>query len=58
LITQLPDVVVAGGVALLEIGTDQADAVAALAPTGWAVAVHDDLAAWPRVVELTRPAIP
>jgi release factor glutamine methyltransferase len=56
LVAQLVGVVVPGGVALLEIGSDQADAVAALAPAGWAVAVHDDLAAWPRVVELTRPA--
>lgn len=56
LVDQLPVVVVPGGVALLEIGSDQADAVAALVPPGWDVAVHDDLAAWPRVVELTRPA--
>jgi release factor glutamine methyltransferase len=56
MVAQLPGVVVPGGVALLEIGSDQADALAALAPTGWEVSVHDDLAAWPRVIELTRPA--
>ena len=56
LVGQLQEVVLPGGVVLLEIGSDQADAVAALAPAGWGVTVHDDLAAWPRVVELTRPA--
>jgi hypothetical protein len=42
---------------LLEIGSDQAealsDAVASVLP-GWTLALHDDLAAWPRVAELTR----
>lgn len=56
LIEQLPSVLAPGGVALLEIGSDQADAVRVLCPPGWEVVVHDDLAAWPRVVELTRPA--
>jgi release factor glutamine methyltransferase len=56
LMDRLPVVLAPGGTALLEIGTDQADAVAALRPAGWPVVVHDDLAAWPRVVELTRPA--
>lgn len=54
LVEQLPVALALGGTALLEIGSDQADAVAALAPVGWQVQVHDDLAAWPRVVELTR----
>jgi len=54
LIRELPTIVVPGGVALIEIGSDQADAVAALGPPGWGVDVHDDLAAWPRVVEFTR----
>lgn len=57
-IDELPDALAAGGVALLEIGTDQAEAVAALVPAGWPVVIHDDLAAWPRVVELTRPGGP
>lgn len=56
LVEQLPVALAPGGTALLEIGSDQADAVAALAPAGWQVQVHDDLAAWPRVVELTRGA--
>jgi release factor glutamine methyltransferase len=56
LLEQLPSALTAGGTALLEIGSDQADAVVALVPSAWEVAVHDDLAAWPRVVELTRPA--
>jgi release factor glutamine methyltransferase len=54
MLDQLPTVLAAGGVALLEIGSDQADAVGALAPAGWQLVIHDDLAAWPRVVELTR----
>ena len=54
LIEQLPSALKPDGVVLLEIGTDQADAVAALAPAGWNVNVHDDLAAWPRVVEMAR----
>jgi release factor glutamine methyltransferase len=58
LMDQLPLALAPGGTALLEIGTDQADAVVALGPAGWPVVVHDDLAAWPRVVELTRPAGP
>jgi release factor glutamine methyltransferase len=54
LIAQLSAIVAPGGVALLEIGSDQADEVAALGPAGWDVDVHDDLSAWPRVVEFTR----
>jgi release factor glutamine methyltransferase len=54
LVDQLPRALTPHGVALIEIGTDQADVVAALAPDGWAVTVHDDLAAWPRVVEMAR----
>ena len=54
LIDELPGALAAGGVALLEIGSDQADAVTALCPTGWQMVIHDDLAAWPRVVEMTR----
>lgn len=54
LIDQLPSALRPDGVVLMEIGTDQADAVAALAPAGWSVTIHDDLAAWPRVVEIAR----
>lgn len=54
MMAELPNVLGPEGVALLEIGSDQADAAAALAPAGWQVTVHDDLAAWPRVIELTR----
>ncbi|MEP7359993.1 MAG: peptide chain release factor N(5)-glutamine methyltransferase [Chloroflexota bacterium] len=57
LLAQLPQALVADGVALLEIGSDQADPVrAAAAETlpGWSVDVHDDLAGRPRVAELTR----
>ena len=54
LMAQLPSVLSPGGTALIEIGSDQADAVSTMGPSGWDVVVHDDLAAWPRVVELTR----
>lgn len=54
MIDQLPAALTFDGVALMEIGSDQADAVAALCPAGWHMVIHDDLAAWPRVVELAR----
>jgi release factor glutamine methyltransferase len=57
LLPQLPMALAAGGVALLEIGADQADAVnAALAAAlpRWSIEVHADLAGRPRVVELAR----
>jgi release factor glutamine methyltransferase len=57
-IDQLPRALAPGGVLLMEIGSDQADAAAELAPAGWRVTVHDDLAAWPRVVEMTRQSDP
>jgi release factor glutamine methyltransferase len=56
LVDQLPKALTGDGVALMEIGTDQAEAAAALVPAGWNVIVHDDLAAWPRVVEMARGA--
>ncbi len=57
LLAQLGQALVADGVALLEIGSDQSDAlmeaVASELP-GWRLVIHDDLASWPRVAELTR----
>jgi release factor glutamine methyltransferase len=58
LLPALPSVLASGGVALLEIGADQADAVAdavAAALPGWRLTVQRDLAGLPRVVELARP---
>ena len=58
LLERLPEALAPAGVALLEIGSDEADAVRdavrALLP-GWGVTVHDDLAGDPRVVELRPP---
>ncbi len=57
LVSILPDVLAAGGVALLEIGSDQAAGVAALAaalPGGWSCAVEPDLAGLPRVARIER----
>ncbi|MFL5673463.1 MAG: peptide chain release factor N(5)-glutamine methyltransferase [Chloroflexota bacterium] len=57
LLALLPVVVVADGVALLEIGSDQADAigasVTALLP-GWSCTVEDDLSGLPRVARIGR----
>ena len=57
LLGELPRVLAADGVALLEIGADQEVAVLEAATTmapGWATAVHRDLAGLPRVLELER----
>lgn len=57
LIGQLEGAVRDGGVALLEIGADQAEAVrtsVATALPDWDVVVHNDLAGLPRVAELSR----
>ena len=59
LLAQLPGALADDGAALLEIGADQVEAVrtaVAVAVPGWSVAVHDDLAGRPRVVELARGA--
>jgi len=59
LLDQLPTVVAADGIALLEIGGAQAESVreaAATALPDWPMTVHDDLAGLPRVVELARTA--
>lgn len=57
LVAMLPDVLARGGVALLEIGSDQAAGVAALAaglPGAWSCAVEKDLAGLPRVARIER----
>jgi release factor glutamine methyltransferase len=57
LLERLPDVLAAGGVAFLEIGSDQDEAVrdlAARALPGWSCSVEADLAGLPRVVRLER----
>jgi release factor glutamine methyltransferase len=53
LVPQLPDLLSPDGVALVEIGASQADAVAAIAgDAGLSAKLHHDLAGRPRVVEL------
>ena len=55
---ELPHVLAPGGVALLEIGSDQEAAALAAAATAlpaWPATVHRDLAGLPRVLELERP---
>ena len=57
LVAMLPDVMARGGVALLEIGSDQAAGVGALVgalPGGWSCAVEPDLAGLPRVARIER----
>jgi len=60
LLARLPEVLTDGGVALLEIGSDQGVAIVELAARvlpGWARVVEPDLAGLPRVARLTRPAV-
>lgn len=60
LLERLPHAVAPGGVALLEIGSDQGDAIGALAAArlpGWRCEVVPDLAGHPRVARL-RPGRP
>lgn len=53
LIPQLPEMLGAGGAALVEIGASQADAVSAIAAdAGLSARLHHDLAGRPRVLEL------
>ena len=57
LLKRLPDVLASGGVALLEIGSDQADemcAAVARVLTGWTCRVEPDLTDHPRVAVVTR----
>lgn len=59
LLERLPEALAEGGVALLEIGADQGDAIVALAATTlptWTCVVERDLAGLPRVARLARPA--
>ena len=58
LLAELPRVLARDGIALLEIGADQAAsamAMAAEALPGWSATIHPDLAGLPRVMELERP---
>jgi len=58
LIGELGSVLDEPGAALLEIGSDQADAVLGLAAhllPGWLALIHADLSGRPRVVEIGRP---
>jgi release factor glutamine methyltransferase len=57
LVARLPDALAPTGVALLEVGSDQAEAACALATgarPGWRCSVEHDLAGQPRVVRLER----
>ncbi|MGE3690350.1 MAG: peptide chain release factor N(5)-glutamine methyltransferase [Novosphingobium sp.] len=55
LIPQLPGLLAPGGLAFVEIGHTQADAVTAIAASvGLSAALHNDLAGRPRVLELAR----
>ena len=57
LIPQLPALLAPGGVALIEIGSTQAEAVRAIAAAaGLDGALHHDLAGHPRALELHMPA--
>jgi release factor glutamine methyltransferase len=56
LLPQLPALLGPGGVALIEIGADQADAVTAIATgAGFDVTLHHDLANRPRALEIKFP---
>jgi release factor glutamine methyltransferase len=58
LVERLPEALVPGGIGLLEIGSDQEEAVLALiarALPGWPASVERDLAGAPRVARITRP---
>lgn len=58
LLAGLPDLLVHGGAALIEIGSDQADAARAAAGQalpGWRSEVHPDLAGRPRVLQVDAP---
>ncbi len=59
LVDRLPGLLVAGGVALLEIGADQRDAITSLVAArlpGWRCAVELDLAGLPRVARIEMAA--
>jgi release factor glutamine methyltransferase len=57
LVKALPEVLARDAVALLEIGSDQAGAIVALAASelpDWSLTIHDDLGGRPRVAQLVR----
>jgi release factor glutamine methyltransferase len=57
LLVGLDEVLAPSGAALLEIGSDQVEALTAAAATmlpGWACAIHPDLSGSPRVAWLER----
>jgi release factor glutamine methyltransferase len=59
LLERLPEALAPDGVALLEIGADQGEAIVALVERtlpGWRVSVVTDLAGLPRVARIERPA--
>jgi release factor glutamine methyltransferase len=58
LIARLPESLAPGGLALFEIGSDQAEAAlgAAALLAGWPASVEDDLSGHPRALRLVRPA--
>jgi release factor glutamine methyltransferase len=58
LVERLPGALAPGGIALLEIGSDQAAAVEEIVASrlsGWPTSVHPDLSGAPRVVQIDRP---
>lgn len=60
LLALLPETLVGGGVALLEIGSRQAAAAASAAAEalpGWPAVIHSDLAGHPRVLEVRRAGL-
>ncbi|MCY7417548.1 MAG: peptide chain release factor N(5)-glutamine methyltransferase, partial [Chloroflexi bacterium] len=58
LLTGLPNAMLPGGVALLEMAADQATAmhtaVAEALPSTWSVVIHPDLGGRPRIAELSQ----
>jgi methylase of polypeptide subunit release factors len=61
LLDLLPDAMAEDGVAMLEIGADQGDAIVTLVDTklpGWSCTVELDLAGLPRVARIGRIAHP
>ncbi len=56
LVPQLPALLHPGGIAVVEIGASQAEAVAAIAQhAGFAAKIHHDLGGRPRALRLSRP---
>ncbi len=61
LLAGLPNVMLPGGIALLEMGADQATAmhtaVAAALPSTWSVVIHRDLGGRPRIAQLSQTSV-